>query len=732
MPVIMALCAAASYAAEPIRLDDRLNTRIIGEFFSYLEDRGGRLSLKDAIVSESWKAWKKKSINFGFTPVVYWFRFDIDSASQESLEWYLEIDYPMLDFVTLYMPDAAGAYASVETGDHHPFSKRPIPDKNFIFIIKSHPGIQTYYLRIETTSSVNFQPIMMSPGAYLHKMNYELPVIWIYYGFMLIMMVYNLFIFTASRDRSYLIYVFFIAAYILFQLTLNGYSFQYLWPNAIWWANNSLPFLMMMSLFFAGLFIREIIEAKREFPIINRVFLFGVSLPAALWAVLSLVVKYSLAIKVATVTIGVLSAVILTMIVYALARGSRPALFVTVGFSGLVIGILSYVLKTFGALPTNFFTQYSVQIGSSMVVVILSLALADKINRMRRDLKGLLDEQEASRKEAQDRARYLEGLVETATGISDEFMNMSRQLDGITGSFAELASEQAATSEEMSATFEELAGSVDNIYEATISQKNEGEKSKALVAELDSAQKGLIQESQKVEESIKEILRSATDTGESLARMTETMNIINAGGTEINQFIAMIDDISDRINLLSLNAAIEAARAGDYGRGFAVVADEIGKLAQATSDNSKEIGKKILKIIADIGSGTRIVNSTKASTDVIFRMVNTIGSGINSVRQTIAKQNQALEMVISQADVIDRKSKEIVTSTNEQKNSMAQTLKTIERLSEMAQEISISNNKIMHFMFLIKTKVEKLDRVIHDKTGDEANASEAATPVRHP
>jgi len=363
-----------------------------------------------------------------------------------------------------------------------------------------------------------------------------------------------------------------------------------------------------------------------------------------------------------------------------------------------------------------FITEWGVQIGSALVIVLLSLALADKINVMRRDLSVLLEEQNVTRKEAQERAGYLEGIVQTATGISDEFMNITAQMQEITKRFASMSMEQAATSEEMSSTFEELSGSIENIYQATINQKDEGEKSKLLVVELNLAQKSLIEESQKVEESIKEIQHRATATGDSLKKMTETMSVINAGGKEINQFIAMIDDISDRINLLSLNAAIEAARAGDYGRGFAVVADEIGKLAQATSDNSKQIGRQIARITTDMDAGARIVMDTKESTDVIFEMVGAISRGIDGVRVMMTKQNKALEMVIRQADVIEKMSKEIVISTNEQKNSMDQTLKTIERMSEMAQEISMSNTRVIDFMKVVHDKAIELNQVIK-KTG---------------
>ena len=218
---------------------------------------------------------------------------------------------------------------------------------------------------------------------------------------------------------------------------------------------------------------------------------------------------------------------------YTLFKKSRASIFIALGFGGLVCGILAYVLKTFGVLPEMFITEWGVQIGSSLMVVFMSLALADKINVMRRELKTLLTEQQESERIAVDRAGYLEGIVQTATGLTEESIKASNQLQEITDRFSELSMEQASTSEEMSSTFEELSASVENIYQSTINQKDEGEKSKTLVEELNVAQKGLIQESQKVEENIRKILESTGSTADSLQKMTDTMNVINAGGKEI-------------------------------------------------------------------------------------------------------------------------------------------------------------------------------------------------------
>ena len=698
-------------ALEPVPVDSSFQKQTIGTYIEYIEDTENKLTFDDILKTTSWISSTSESFSFGFTKSVYWFRFSIANKSPDKMNHFFEITYPLLNFVEFYKPQNDG-YTVIKTGNKYPFYDRDIIDKNFVFQIDQNPGLKTYYLRIETTSSINFVPVLMNQRSYLQRHNTQTPIIWLYYGLMLIMFIYNMLIFMASRDRNYLYYVAFIASYILFQMTLNGYSFQYLWPNALWWGSNSLPFFICTSVFTASIFMRNIMEFPVYFKTMDKIILYGVMIPSGIWSLGSLIAPYSLAIKIATGLIGILATILILLSLIAAFKGSRAGRIVSVAFICLVIGIVLYVLKTFGILPKLFITEWAIQIGSSLVIVFLSLSLADKINVMRSDLSKLVQEQEQIKVEAQERAAYLEGIVGTATGLTEEFVRVSGELQTITNRFSDLSMEQASTSEEMSSTFEELYSSVETIYHATITQKDEGEKSTQLVGELNEAQKELLQETQKVDETINEILKSSNVTGNNLRQMNDTMTLINTGGKEISQFIAMIDDISDRINLLSLNAAIEAARAGEYGRGFAVVADEIGKLAQATSENSKQIANQISTIISDIEKGSSIVANAKESTDIILDMVDSLNTGIGAVREMMMKQNQALEMVIKQSSVIDTMSKDIVIATNEQKDSMAHTQTVIERLSEMAQEIAHANNTIIDFSKVILEKAEELDKVI--------------------
>lgn len=701
-----------STAAPANIIDENFSKIFIGKSLEYLEDKGGLMTLEEAQKSSAWKLNTDKAINLGFPKSAYWFRFTAENSLASSESWYFEISYPMLDSLRMYSPNDDGTFSMTETGDHLPFVKRDVDNTGFVFHFVDSPGTRTYYFRIQTTSAINFEPVMMSQKAFFKKLNTETPVFWIYYGLMLVMALYNFLIFLSTRDKTYVFYVFFISSYILFQMTLNGHSFQYLWPNAIWWANNSLPFFMVLSLSFVGLFIRDSVETRKYFPRLDKAMFLLVIIPSFAISGLSLIIKYSIAIKVATAFIAIGAVIWYMMVIYMTVKGARTARFSALGFSGLVFGIVLYVLKTFDILPLMFLTQWSLQIGSSLVVVLLSLGLADKINFMQLSLRNLLEKQKKDEEYIRERAETLEGIVYTANSLTEEFLRIGDELNGIAGMFNKVALEQASSSSQMSATFEELVAATDNIYESNLNQKEEGKKSKDMVDTLSEAQKSMIKESAQVQKNIGSILESTRETENNIQMMTEKMGVINTGGREIVQFVSMIDDISDRINLLSLNAAIEAARAGEAGRGFAVVADEIGKLAQATSDNSKQIGNQVAKIISDIEEGASIMGNTRASTDIVFNMIGTIQNNVEAVRKIMVSQNNALEMVIKQSDVIEKMSGEIVNSTTEQKTSMSETMRTVERLSEMAQEIAGANEKIMAFIQQINKKAKDLQRVV--------------------
>lgn len=398
----------------------------LGTYTDYIKNPQADLRFEDLQSPDlEWLQSSRGSFNFGFTSSVYWFRIHVANNSTVPLEWFLEIDYPLLDEIDFYIPDTKGGFAHIQTGDHLPFSQRHVVDRNFVFRLLESPGTRTYYFRIHTTSSLNFTPTAWSPDGFVQRLNNQIPAFWIYNGIMVIMGFYNLFLYLSVKERSYLYYVLFIASWEMFSLALNGFAFQFFWPNSIWWANNCIPFLMCNILLWLCQFEREYAQTHVVSPRTDRLLLFGVIIPIFIWMSLTLFLPYSVSIRVSTaVTIWGIS-IFFSVGVALFIKGSRPARYLIISFTVVFIGALLYSLKTFGVLPTNPVTNWSLQIGAVGVVLFLSLGLADKINTMKDDLFLLNEELE---KRVKERTLQLENTNKALKDSLDELKIAQKQL----------------------------------------------------------------------------------------------------------------------------------------------------------------------------------------------------------------------------------------------------------------------------------------------------------------
>ncbi len=380
-------------ASQPaLVLDSTVAGRHFGGHQSVFEDVEGARSIEEVsggAPGVTFTPIASDSPGFGFSKSAVWLRLRVDNPTAHTREWLLEIAYPHVDVLELYVPAPHGGFEKRVSGDRRPFRERDLPYRDVVFRIFQPPGAATYYLRAQTTGSLNLPLRAWGPESFVGHLNVEQPALWMFYGVFLAIALYNLFIFISVRQFAYFTYVAHMLSYALFQFVLNGLAFQYLWPNAVWWANQCMPALIALGLFTGTHFHRSFLDLKRHLPKTDRAIAWLGTYASCAAIAISLVVPYAIGIR-AVVVLGVgVIAVALFSTTRLVLRGHRPAYFYAVAWGLLLLGILAYLLKTMNILPTNVVTEWAIQLGASLECILLSLGLADRINVMRRDLQTL-------------------------------------------------------------------------------------------------------------------------------------------------------------------------------------------------------------------------------------------------------------------------------------------------------------------------------------------------------
>lgn len=425
--------------ASALSFDEHTDRLPLGHAIDVFEDVRGTADINDitsAALDGSFRQHQRDVLNAGYSRSVFWLRLDLDYrplASTDPAHWLLELAYPPLDHLDLYLPGPDGKYHLAQrTGDTLPFSSRPISLTNYLFDLKLEPGKpMRVYLRLESQGSIQAPLTLWSPKAYMESLPGNVYVLGIIYGVLLVMMIYNLFIFLSVRDTSYLYYILYIASFGLYQVSVNGAGIEYFWPDNPWWANAATPFLIGSAALFGCQFARRFLHTREHSPWIDRTLLLLMAV-GALVMVLALSASYAISLRLATYLALAFVVVIFSAGILAWLRGMRVARYFIFAWTAFLLGGTINTLMVLGFLPNVFLTMYASQIGSALEVGLLSLALADRINAMKEERTRIL--QESSRKLEQ-----LNLELANSNRLKDEFLatvthELRTPMSGVIGS----------------------------------------------------------------------------------------------------------------------------------------------------------------------------------------------------------------------------------------------------------------------------------------------------------
>jgi signal transduction histidine kinase len=403
-------CAAAS---PPLVLNANTESSPLAGHIDILEDNIGKLTINEVsspAFAGMFRPGRGVALRAGYTESVYWARFTIEIQATTALPRLLELDMPRMSYLDLYVPAAGGGFDLMQAGALRPMSIQKFRHRNPVFPLVIDGTDKTFYMRFDGVRRAELPLTVWAHEAFNRMDSRRALIHGCYFGAMMVMFAYNFFVFLSLRDRSYLFYILEILCFTLYVFNSNGFLSEFV--TAEMPSFNKYAFLLIVPAALAGqAFSRNFLATARNTPFLDRLIKLNMLVVAILIPAL-LVVSTTAIIRAVSVIIPCSSLLILSAGVACLRRGYRPARYFVGARIFRFIGTLSTILAANRILPLYFLTMFGLQIGSIFEVVLLSFALADRINVMRR-------EKEEAQAEA-IRSSHLAALGELAAGVAHE------------------------------------------------------------------------------------------------------------------------------------------------------------------------------------------------------------------------------------------------------------------------------------------------------------------------
>jgi len=365
----------------------------------YLLDASESKTIEQIIESTEFKKSKKTSRSYGYPNADVWSKITVVIPKKNKRVWYLEVGYPLLDYATLYYltkkktdPDGDSepekySIRKIELGDKFDFEKRELEHTYFMFPLKNKPGKYVYYLKVRSESSTNLPLAIKSKKLIIKQISTSKFYNGIFYGSMIVMILFNFLLFLGVKDKTYLFFVLYLLNFTLLSLVLDGNGFQYLWRE-FKELNNLAPFLMLSVIFWSVPFARDFLKTRQHLPRIDKALLYFGIISLCLWP-LNFLVSYKYAIQVAipVLIVGVLLSLLVGIMSHL--KKVREARFFLIAWFFVLFGGLLALLNRQGVLENNFLTLWGFQFGLMLQISLISLGLADRINTLKNNLNEL-------------------------------------------------------------------------------------------------------------------------------------------------------------------------------------------------------------------------------------------------------------------------------------------------------------------------------------------------------
>ena len=372
---------------------------------------------------------------------------------------------------------------------------------------------------------------------------------------------------------------------------------------------------------------------------------------------------------------------LLTMVPLLVLREKFVILFYVIVNAGTMIYFTVYIKEKLGL--RNFdSTEYITDNAAAFLLITFAAYFIFTINNRAVGKNAVL------LKEQNEKNIKVNNILDTIDIVSKKLSSTVDEMGNGVKVFTDNSQTQASSLEEITAAMEEITSGTDNIFNLSVEQSG---SLKDVLGKLESLLGSVSKTQLEIQDilTIRDTLNLKTETSKkSMTSIMQNVSQMTHEFKDIEGVVSLIDDISDKINLLSLNAAIEAARAGDAGRGFAVVADEISKLADQTASNVKTINVSIKKNMEALTSSYSGLQAFEKVLENMISFIMQLSSSIDIINSLACQDidmNREIKdytlKVINIANIIN-------TGMNEQRVAINEVLLSITTVNQATQEFA--------------------------------------------
>ena len=380
------VCSSGAVCQESFyRLDPQTTSLKIQNFEYYLSDnKKSAEELARSVYEDFWQSSDTYSSNSDklFREIHHWVRFDIERSTSDLGNWLvtLSLSHIFEANISVYDHDTGHWWHSREIGEAFPLSQRYLHHRYPLLPLKLQTGHRvTVYVRIHTYYLAAIPVDVWRQQDYLSRDQSELVFLGIFFGSMIIMLLYNLGLYFSLRDPAYLTYVAYVVGVILFQLANTGLGYYYFWEDHWWFSRRAIGCFAAVSFLCAAIFMRYFLNLKQAGGWVlhaNNIFL-------VVWLLITVISIFVLEFWMGTVMLvaSLLSCIASSMTgIFLWCRGVQVAKLFTCAWAVLIFSTVIYNLFVSGILPANWITRYSQMSGFMIEMVLLSFALAYRIN----------------------------------------------------------------------------------------------------------------------------------------------------------------------------------------------------------------------------------------------------------------------------------------------------------------------------------------------------------------